>query len=56
MNKKNDVVSAFNDLKKKKSILLTLFDTSNCEIINLGAQAPAPSKDYCQLIVTNDLV
>lgn len=47
---------AFNLLKKRKSILLTLFDTKNNEILNEGAQAPSPSKDYCQLILTNDRV
>ena len=40
-------------LKAKKSILMTLFG-KNQEILNLGAQAPSPSKNYCQLIMTTD--
>lgn len=50
---KNNV---FHDLKKRNSILLTLFNLKNPEILNLGAQAPPPSKDYCQLLLTFDKV
>ncbi|CAF1071295.1 unnamed protein product [Brachionus calyciflorus] len=28
----------------------------NKELINIGAQAPAPSKDYCQLILDHDYI
>jgi hypothetical protein len=49
-------VNIFHDLQKRKSILLTLFDTKSKEVINHCAQAPSPSKDYCQLIVNFDKV
>lgn len=49
-------VNIFHDLLKRKSILLTLFDTKSKEVINHCAQAPSPSKDYCQLIVNFDKV
>jgi hypothetical protein len=47
-------VHRLKDLQARHSNLLGLFE--NNEIINIGAQAPAPSKDYCQLIVTADHV
>lgn len=53
---RNECYYTFNDLKKRKSILLNLFDAKNNEILNEGAQAPSPSKDYCQLIVNNERV
>jgi hypothetical protein len=57
MNKaKEECVSVFSELKRQKSILLTLFDSKSNEIINIGTQAAAPSKDYCQLILTDGLV
>lgn len=46
----------FHDLKDRKSILMTLFNPRNTEILNIGAQAPSPSKDYCQLILTQEKV
>ena len=52
----SECVSIFSELKKRKSILLTLFDSKSCEIINIGTQAAAPSKDYCQLILTDEMV
>ena len=48
--------SVFDELKYKKSNLLSLFDTRTDELINIGAQAPAPSKDYCQLILNHHYV
>lgn len=42
----------FDDLKRRQSILLTLFDLGSKEALNEARQAPAPSKDYCQLILT----
>lgn len=48
------MVNIFDELKKRKSILLTLFDAKNenNELLNVATQAPAPSKDYCQLVLT----
>ncbi|RNA27198.1 F-box only 36 [Brachionus plicatilis] len=55
-SEKNEFFNVFNELKAKKSNLLSLFDFQNTELINVGAQAPAPSKDYCQLIVNHHYV
>ena len=49
-------LNIFHDLLNRKSILLMLFDTKTKEVINHCAQAPSPSKDYCQLIVNFDKV
>ena len=49
-------VNIFQHLKQRKSILLTLFNMKNKELFELGAQAPSPSKDYCQLVMTHDTV
>jgi hypothetical protein len=46
----------FEKLARQKSILLTLFDDRNHEVLNIAVQAPSPSKDYCQLIVKYDKV
>ena len=46
----------FEELKKRNSNLLNLFNLKNNEFLNLGAQAPSPSKDYCQLLMTYDKV
>ena len=46
----------FHELKKRDSILLTLFNMKNTEILNVGAQAPSPSKNYCQLIMTQEQI
>ena len=55
--KRNDeFFNVFNHLKESKSILLGLFDARTKEIFELGAQAPSPSKDYCQLVMTRDMV
>lgn len=50
----DEMVNIFDELKKRKSILLTLFDArnENNELLNVATQAPAPSKDYCQLVLT----
>lgn len=47
-------INIFDELKRNKSILLTLFDMKNPnnELLNIATQAPAPSKDYCQLVLT----
>lgn len=50
------VVSVFEELKKKRSGLLSLFNMNNTEILNVACQAPSPSKDYCQLVLTHDQV
>ncbi len=42
----------FNDLRSNSSSLLTLFENQN-EILNIAAQAPSPSKNYYQLLMTN---
>ena len=42
----------FTKLKAQGSILMNLY-AQNAEILNMGAQAPSPSKNYCQLIVTH---
>lgn len=44
----------FLKLKAQGSILLSLFNQNNQEILNIGAQAPSPSKNYCQLMVTQE--
>jgi hypothetical protein len=46
----------FLELEKRHSILLTLFNTENKEVINICTRAPAPSKDYCQIILNFDKV
>ena len=46
----------FEELKKRNSNLLSLFNLKNNEFLNIGAQAPSPSKDYCQLLMTYDKV
>ena len=46
----DDFFNIFKHLKEKKSMLLNLFDMKTKEIFELGAQAPSPSKDYCQLV------
>jgi hypothetical protein len=48
--------NVFDDMKRKGSILLTLFNMNNKEIINVATQAPSPSKDYCQLILSHTQV
>ncbi len=45
----------FTKLRAKGSILMNLY-AHNQEILNVGAQAPSPSKNYCQLIVTLDTI
>jgi hypothetical protein len=50
-NKRN----IFHKLRQNKSNLLSLFEENN-ELINACGQAPSPSKDYCQLIMTTDHV
>jgi len=45
----------FTKLRAQGSILMNLY-AQNQEILNVGAQAPSPSKNYCQLIVTLDTV
>lgn len=55
-SEQNPHINIFHDLQNRKSILLTLFDTKTKEVINHCAQAPSPSKDYCQLIVNFDKV
>lgn len=47
-----EIRNIFDDLKHRKSILLTLFDLDTNEVLNVAKQAPAPSKDYCQLLLT----
>ena len=50
-------VHVFRELRKKNSILLNLFENKKViELLNIGTQAPAPSKDYCQLIMTSEKV
>ena len=49
-------VNVFDEMKRRQSILLTLFNLKNTEIINVATQAPSPSKDYCQLVVTHKTV
>lgn len=49
----NHSQNVFYLLKAQNSILLTLFGNDH-EIINKGAQAPSPSKNYCQLIMNTD--
>jgi hypothetical protein len=44
----------FETLKKHHSPLLTLFNPNKTEILNVATQAPSPSKDYCQLVLTHD--
>jgi len=44
----------FHELIEKKSNLTQLFDTKSKEFLNYAATAPAPSKDYCQIMVTFD--
>ena len=46
----------FHELIEKKSNLTQLFDTKSKEFLNYAATAPAPSKDYCQIMVTFDEV
>lgn len=48
--------NVFHDLTERRSILLTLFNMKTKEIFELGAQAPSPSKDYCQLVMTHNMV
>lgn len=43
----------FDKLKTRGSILLTLFNLNNQEILNMGAQAPSPSKNYCQVVLNH---
>ncbi len=45
----------FSDLRSASSSLLTLFDNQN-EILNISAQAPSPSKNFYQLLMTNRLI
>ncbi len=45
----------FTKLRAKGSILMNLY-AHNQELLNVGAQAPSPSKNYCQLIVTLDTI
>jgi hypothetical protein len=50
-------VHVFRELRKRNSILLNLFENKKViEVLNIGTQAPAPSKDYCQLIMTSEKV
>jgi F-box protein 36 len=49
-------VNVFDDMKRHQSILLTLFNSKNTEIVNVAQQAPSPSKDYCQLVLTHSQV
>ena len=47
----------FIQLKKRDSNLLTLFvNKKNPEVLNVAKQAPAPSKNYYQLLVNNTTV
>ena len=48
--------NVFEVMKNRKSILLTIFTPKNAELLNIGAQAPSPSKDYCNLVLTYDKV
>lgn len=50
-HEKDEFFNVFNELRAKKSNLLSLFDLRDNELINVGVQAKAPSKDYCQLIL-----
>lgn len=43
----------FNELKAKDSNLLGLFNNTSNEILNVACQAPSPSKNYCQLLLTH---
>ncbi len=47
--------NVFNDLRLNSSSLLTLFNDQN-EILNIAAQAPSPSKNFYQLLMTNKLI
>ncbi len=51
-NHSYEIRNIFDEMKSRKSILLTLFDVENNEVVNVAKQAPAPSKDYCQLLLT----
>lgn len=55
-SEKEEFLNVFNELKAKRSNLLSLFDLQNTELINVGAQAKAPSKDYCQLILNHHFI
>jgi hypothetical protein len=46
----------FDKLKTDGSILLTLFNLNNQELLNMGAQAPSPSKNYCQVVLNHNNV
>jgi hypothetical protein len=48
--------NVFQQLLETKSILLTLYDSNSREVVNHCDTAPAPSKDYCQLLLTYDHV
>lgn len=47
MSHKNEIVeyvNVFDELKKRNSILWTLFNPRNSELINAGAQAQSPQR------------
>ena len=46
----------FGDLKKRNSALMSLFNMKNTEILNVAFQAPSPSKNYYQLIMTHSTI
>lgn len=56
IKRNDDFFNVFNHLKERKSMLLNLFDMKSKEIFELGCQAPSPSKDYCQLVMTREMV
>lgn len=51
MKQQRHQLNIFNELKAKDSNLLTLFNRN--EILNIACQAPSPSKNYCQLLMTH---
>ena len=54
----HDSFNIFHELRKRQSILYSELygKNENFELLNIGAQAPSPSKDYCQLIVTQEQI
>lgn len=48
--------NVFGDLKKRNSGLMSLFNMKNTELLNIAAQAPSPSKNYYQLVMTHGMI
>ena len=49
--------NVFHELEKSGSLINSLFKTKNSkELLNIGRQAPSPSKDYYQLLMTCEQV